>query len=79
MMLGPPFLGGAGIEKVRWFPRFSIPALLAMTLTRKHSARETAMARQAYKGPFGVLKPETATGTRAVRKPPTIPAQAPAY
>ena len=36
-----------------------------MTLTRKHSARETAMARQAYKGPFGVLKPETATGMHA--------------
>ena len=78
MMLGPPFLGGAGIEKVVSFPAFH-PALLAMTLTRKHSARETAMARQAYKGPFGVLKPETATGTRAVRKPPTIPAQARPY
>ena len=36
------------------------------------------MARQAYSGPLGVVKPEAAAGTKAVRKPPSIPAQAPA-
>ena len=36
------------------------------------------MARQAYAGPLGVVNPEAAAGTKAVRKPPSIPAQAPA-
>lgn len=36
------------------------------------------MARQAYTGPLGVVNPEAAAGTKAVRKPPSIPAQAPA-
>ena len=35
------------------------------------------MARQAYTGPLGVVNPEAAAGTKAVKKPPSIPAQAP--
>ena len=36
------------------------------------------MARQAYRGPLGVVNPDAAAGRKAVRKPPSIPAQAPA-